>query len=35
MLLMGAGLVIGLFGGFFGVGGSFLAGPARLPLACR
>jgi uncharacterized membrane protein YfcA len=26
--LMGAGLVVGLFGGFFGVGGSFLAGPA-------
>lgn len=25
---MGAGLVIGLLGGFFGVGGSFLAGPA-------
>jgi uncharacterized membrane protein YfcA len=26
--LMGAGLIIGLLGGFFGVGGSFLAGPA-------
>ena len=28
LALMGAGLVIGLLGGFFGVGGSFLAGPA-------
>ena len=28
LLLMGAGLIIGLLGGFFGVGGSFLAGPA-------
>lgn len=28
LLLMGAGLVVGVFGGFFGVGGSFLAGPA-------
>lgn len=28
LLLMGAGLVIGVLGGFFGVGGSFLAGPA-------
>jgi len=26
--LMGAGLLIGVLGGFFGVGGSFLAGPA-------
>src|SRR5437660_9871339 len=26
--LIGTGLVIGLLGGFFGVGGSFLAGPA-------
>ncbi|HUC84778.1 MAG TPA: sulfite exporter TauE/SafE family protein [Candidatus Acidoferrales bacterium] len=26
--LMGAGFVIGVLGGFFGVGGSFLAGPA-------
>src|SRR5579859_2981729 len=28
LVLMAAGLVIGLLGGFFGVGGSFLAGPA-------
>src|SRR3984957_4781719 len=28
LLLMGAGLIIGILGGFFGVGGSFLAGPA-------
>ncbi len=28
LALMGAGLVIGVLGGFFGVGGSFLAGPA-------
>ena len=28
LALMGCGLVIGLLGGFFGVGGSFLAGPA-------
>jgi uncharacterized membrane protein YfcA len=28
LLLMGAGLIIGVLGGFFGVGGSFLAGPA-------
>jgi uncharacterized protein len=27
-LLVGVGFVIGIFGGFFGVGGSFLAGPA-------
>ena len=26
--LMGAGLIVGMLGGFFGVGGSFLAGPA-------
>src|SRR5947207_2216052 len=26
--LIGAGFVVGLLGGFFGVGGSFLAGPA-------
>jgi uncharacterized membrane protein YfcA len=29
---MGAGLVIGVLGGFFGVGGSFLAGPALFAL---
>ena len=28
VILIGTGLVIGLLGGFFGVGGSFLAGPA-------
>ena len=28
LLLMGTGLIIGVLGGFFGVGGSFLAGPA-------
>src|SRR5438132_13246192 len=26
--LMGVGFVVGMLGGFFGVGGSFLAGPA-------
>src|SRR6058998_1352540 len=26
--LIGVGFVVGIFGGFFGVGGSFLAGPA-------
>src|SRR5882762_3678584 len=28
ILLMGVGFVVGMLGGFFGVGGSFLAGPA-------
>ncbi len=28
LYLMGIGLVVGTLGGFFGVGGSFLAGPA-------
>lgn len=28
LYLMGVGFVVGLLGGFFGVGGSFLAGPA-------
>src|SRR5579859_6506183 len=28
LVLMASGLIIGLLGGFFGVGGSFLAGPA-------
>lgn len=28
LLLAGTGFLIGVFGGFFGVGGSFLAGPA-------
>lgn len=28
LLLMGVGFVVGVLGGFFGVGGSFLAGPA-------
>src|SRR5579859_6201512 len=32
LALMGVGLVIGLLGGFFGVGGSFLAGPALFAL---
>jgi uncharacterized membrane protein YfcA len=30
--LMGAGFLIGVLGGFFGVGGSFLAGPALFAL---
>ena len=30
ILLMGVGFVVGILGGFFGVGGSFLAGPARV-----
>src|SRR6516164_4176017 len=28
VLLMAVGFVVGILGGFFGVGGSFLAGPA-------
>lgn len=28
LYLMGVGFVVGILGGFFGVGGSFLAGPA-------
>src|SRR5213082_2559372 len=28
IFLMGVGFVVGILGGFFGVGGSFLAGPA-------
>src|SRR5215467_15108432 len=28
LYLMGIGFVVGILGGFFGVGGSFLAGPA-------
>src|SRR2546430_15978262 len=28
VLLMGVGFIVGMLGGFFGVGGSFLAGPA-------
>lgn len=32
LALMGTGLVIGVLGGFFGVGGSFLAGPALFAL---
>jgi uncharacterized membrane protein YfcA len=30
--LIGLGLVVGILGGFFGVGGSFLAGPALYAL---
>src|SRR5438094_9184922 len=30
--LVAIGFVIGIFGGFFGVGGSFLAGPALFAL---
>jgi uncharacterized membrane protein YfcA len=32
LLLIGLGFVIGIFGGFFGVGGSFLAGPSLFAL---
>jgi uncharacterized protein len=36
MALMGVGFIVGVLGGFFGVGGSFLAGPAlfamRVPM---
>jgi hypothetical protein len=32
VLLMGAGLVVGVLGGFFGVGGSFVAGPILFAL---
>jgi len=32
VLLIGIGFVVGLLGGFFGVGGSFLAGPALFGL---
>src|SRR3954462_1714228 len=28
LYLMGVGFIVGILGGFFGVGGSFLAGPA-------
>jgi len=28
LFLMGVGFIVGVMGGFFGVGGSFLAGPA-------
>src|SRR5512147_458439 len=28
LYLMGIGFIVGILGGFFGVGGSFLAGPA-------
>src|SRR6478735_9747046 len=28
LYLMGVGFIVGMLGGFFGVGGSFLAGPA-------
>src|SRR5213595_604676 len=28
LYLMGTGFIVGVLGGFFGVGGSFLAGPA-------
>src|SRR5438067_1761624 len=31
-LLVAVGFVIGIFGGFFGVGGSFIAGPALFKL---
>src|SRR5919206_2116628 len=31
-LLIALGFIIGVFGGFFGVGGSFLAGPALFAL---
>ena len=30
--LIGVGFIIGLLGGFFGVGGSFIAGPALFAL---
>src|SRR6476469_9273395 len=31
-LLIGVGFIVGILGGFFGVGGSFLAGPALYAL---
>ena len=34
-LLIGVGFVIGILGGFFGVGGSFLAGPALLLMGVK
>ena len=35
LYLAGVGFVVGILGGFFGVGGSFLAGPRCLPPACQ
>ena len=32
LILIGIGFIVGLLGGFFGVGGSFLAGPALFTL---
>ena len=34
-MLIGVGFVIGVLGGFFGVGGSFLAGPALLLMGVK
>ena len=34
-LLIGVGFIIGILGGFFGVGGSFLAGPALLLMGVK
>src|SRR3989442_2491186 len=33
--LIGVGFVVGILGGFFGVGGSFLAGPALFAIGVR
>ena len=35
LVLIGVGFVIGILGGFFGVGGSFLAGPALLLMGVK
>src|SRR3954463_5040902 len=35
LYLIGVGFVVGLLGGFFGVGGSFLAGPALFAAGVR
>jgi hypothetical protein len=35
LYLMGIGFIVGILGGFFGVGGSFLAGPALFALGMQ
>lgn len=35
LYLMGIGFIVGILGGFFGVGGSFLAGPALFAMGMR
>jgi uncharacterized membrane protein YfcA len=35
LLLAGVGFLVGIMGGFFGVGGGFLTGPVLFWLVCR